>query len=178
MWGCSRIKAVIMMTVRGATSDMHMTRKLLIVIATSALLASCASPAGDNSHTADNPPAGDAGQAASEPAACRIVGRWRGRIPAGILANEMMVLEFFEDGRARGQAGWVTLITTWERTVNIIAITGVSAEPAMAGCPPEEVGHYTLSFEPSCDAVQTIQAEDPCRHRRMTLENVRATRMR
>jgi len=57
-----------------------------------------------------------------------------------------------------------------------VEIMDVRANPSLAACPSDDVGRYTVTFEPDCQAVVVGQGEDPCRHRRMALQGLRATR--
>ena len=110
------------------------------------------------------------------PPSYQVIGSWAGRVQAGILEGTTMVLTFYDNGRARGIADWVTLESEWEARGDVVEINDLRATPALAACPADEVGRYIVEFEPSCEAVRVVSGEDPCRHRRLALIGLRGTR--
>jgi len=132
-------------------------------------VAACSS--GGVQHTATSSTVGSAG-----PQECPVEGRWVGMIPGGILAGRMVELTFYDNGMARGTSGSIVLDQSWEREGNVITIVHMNAIPPAAACRVEFVGRYSLSFGADCNSVVASSIEDPCEHRRRTLDGLRARR--
>lgn len=111
-----------------------------------------------------------------QPAECQVVGTWQGMVPGGIMAGRVVTFVFQPDGTATGTVSTIQVNSNFTRTGELFEISDISGTPAVAACPPHQLGRYTLTFDGSCNTVEVVGADDECNHRRLTLAGLRAQR--
>ena len=107
---------------------------------------------------------------------CPVVGTWQGIVPGGIMTGRVVTFVFKENGTATGTVSTIHVNSNYTRNGDSFEISDINGTPAIAACPAQQVGRYTLNFDPSCANVEVTGSEDECAHRRMTLTGLRAQR--
>jgi hypothetical protein len=114
--------------------------------------------------------------APSVPQECPVVGTWQGIVPGGIMTGRVVTFVFQPDGTATGSVSTIRVNSSYTRTGDLFEIVDNNGVPAIAACPANQLGRYTLSFSSSCGTVEVVGADDQCTHRRATLAGLRAER--